>query len=68
MTAMDTLEKQDKLYTQLTNTFVEGDGVKCVHPGCGAVCEQGRRPTRCFEEAPGQGDPGGETLVQVRER
>ena len=51
MTAMDALEKQDKLYTQLTNTrSMKVTASKCVHPGCGAVYEQGRRPTRCFEE------------------
>ena len=51
MTTMDALEKQDKLYTQLTTTrSMKVTASKCTHPGCGAVYEQGRRPTRCFEE------------------
>ena len=51
MTTMDALEKQDGLYTQLTTTrSMKVTASKCVHPGCGAVYEQGRKPTRCFEE------------------
>ena len=51
MTTMASLEKQDGLYTQLTTTrSMKVTASKCVHPGCGIVYEQGRKPTRCFEE------------------
>ena len=50
MSTMESLEKQDQLYTQLTTTrSMKVTASRCTHPGCGVVYE-GRKPTRCFEE------------------